>query len=180
MDIKEKVKDLPISAGVYLFYDKKGKILYIGKAKNLKKRVTSYFQKKDHGTRIELMVSLIHNVEYIPTSSNAEALIYESSLIKKKKPKYNVALKDDKSYPCLKLTVKDKFPRVEITRDIVKDGSLYFGPYTSASLLKDALIFLRRIFPFCTCKRFPKKPCLHYHIGQCLGPCIEPKSISAI
>ncbi|MDD4203201.1 MAG: excinuclease ABC subunit UvrC [Candidatus Omnitrophica bacterium] len=173
MDIREKIKQLPISPGVYIFYDKCKKVLYIGKARNIKRRVLSYFQKKDHDLRISKMVEQIVDLEYIPTASNEEALIYESSLIKEKKPKYNVDLKDDKSYPSLKLTVKEKYPRLIITRDIKKDGSLYFGPYTNAGLLRRAVIFLRRLFPLRTCCNLPKKECLNYHIGQCLGPCID-------
>ncbi len=198
MDIKKSLKNIPATPGVYLFYDKKGKIIYVGKASNLSKRVRGYFsrlhptannawrdpeeslkkylhsgQKKYPGPRIQLMMSSINGVDYIPTSSSAEALIYEASLIKEKKPKYNIALKDDKSYPHLKLSVNEAYPRLLITRRLKRDGSLYYGPYTNVKLLRKAVSMMKRIFPLRICNKIPKKPCLSYHLGQCLGPCIN-------
>lgn len=172
MDIKKRLREFPHTPGVYLYSDKRGKIIYVGKASNLKKRVSTYFRKTSLDPRIQQMVSRIRNVDYIATSSSAEALIYEASLIKKHKPKYNIALKDDKSYPSLKLTIREKYPRLFITRDIKKDGALYYGPYTNVRLLRKALSFLKSVFPLRGCRRLPKKVCLDYHIGQCLGPCV--------
>ena len=173
MDIKKKLENIPNTPGVYFFIDEKGKALYIGKAGNLRKRVSSYFQKKYIDPRIERMISSIRDIDYMATSSSAEALIYESFLIKKEKPKYNIALKDDKSYPYLKLTVKEKYPRLFITREIKKDGSSYYGPYTNVKLLRQALSMMKRVFPLRVCNTLPKKPCLNYHIGQCPGPCVN-------
>ena len=124
MDRKKSLEKIPNTPGVYFFRDKEGKILYIGKAVNLKKRVSSYFHKRHAEARIQLLVNSVENIDYLPTSSNAEALIYEASLIKEKKPKYNIDLKDGKSYPYLKLTVKEAYPRLFITRQMKKDKSL--------------------------------------------------------
>jgi len=171
MDIKKRLKKIPASPGVYLFLGKEKELLYIGKALNLKKRIRSYFQKKYHPPKTEALVSRIRDLDYIPTSSNAEAMIYEANLIKQKRPRYNVDLKDDKSYPFLKLTVNEKFPRFFITRGRKKDGSLYYGPYTNVKLLKKALSIIRGIFLLRPCKRMPKKACLKAHIRQCVSPC---------
>lgn len=173
MDVKESLKNIPSTPGVYLFYDNKDKVIYIGKAASLSKRISSYFHKRYRDSRIESMISNIRKIEYIPTASSAEALIYEASLIKENKPRYNVALKDDKSYPYLKLTTKEAYPRLSITRQIKKDGSLYYGPYTNVKLLRQALSMMKRIFPLRTCNKIPKKPCLNLHLDQCLGPCIN-------
>ncbi|UCD54765.1 MAG: methylated-DNA--[protein]-cysteine S-methyltransferase [Candidatus Omnitrophota bacterium] len=171
MDIEKRLKKIPTSPGVYLFLGKNKEVLYIGKASNLKKRINSYFQKKYRPPRTESLVSRIRDLDYIPTSSTAEALIYEANLIKQKKPKYNVELKDDKSYPFLKLTITEKFPRLFITRQRKKDRSLYYGPYTNVKLLKKALSVIRSTFLLRSCKRMPKKPCLKAHIKQCVSPC---------
>lgn len=173
MDIKKKIKKIPEIPGVYFFYDKGGRIIYIGKAANLKKRVASYYQKKPGESRIALLVSDADDIGYAAAASPEEALIYEASLIRKHNPKYNIALKDDKSYPFLKLTVKEAFPRLFITRERRRDGSLYFGPYTNVKLLKKAVSMMKKIFPLRTCSKIPKKPCLGYHIGQCSGPCVN-------
>jgi len=173
MDIQESIKNIPASPGVYLFYDEKGRTIYIGKALNLKKRVLSYFQSKIPNPRIELMISNAKRIDYIPTSSDEEALIYEASLIKERKPKYNIALRDDKSYPYLKLTVREDYPRLIITREIKKDGSLYYGPFTNVKLLRRAVSMMKRIFPLRVCDSIPKKECLYFHFSQCLAPCIN-------
>jgi len=170
MGIEKKIKDIPASCGVYLFFGKNKEILYIGKASNLKKRITSYFQ-KHHALRIANLVSRIKDLDYITTSSSAEALIYEARLIKEKKPKYNIELKDDKSYPFLQLTIKEKFPRLFITRRKKDDGSLYYGPYTNVKLLKKALEVMRNTFLLRSCKNLPKKACLKADIGNCVAPC---------
>ena len=172
MDIKEKLKKLPKSPGVYMFKGTDGGILYIGKAKNLSKRVSGYF--KEHIPKTTRQMSLLEHVkdlDYIITTSEEEALIYEANLIKENKPKYNVEMKDDKSFPLLKLT-KEKYPRLIITRKKLNDGSRYFGPYTRVRLLRSAAAIMKSIFPLRTCKKIPLQVCLSYHIGQCLGPCI--------
>ena len=172
MDIKEKVRALPLTPGVYLMKDSAGAVLYVGKAGVLRKRVSSYFYpNRRSNERIDQMVRLISSIEHISTSTEAEALIYENSLIKQLSPKYNIALRDDKSYPMLKLTVNEKFPRIFITRRKVDDGALYYGPYANAKLLREAVIILRQLFPLKSCGKLPKNVCLNYHIKQCIGPC---------
>jgi len=171
MDIKEKIKKLPDSPGVYLMKDKKGAVIYVGKAGSLKKRVSSYFTKKYTSSRTDHLVSEVKRVDYIPTNSEAEALIYEASLIKSEKPKFNIDLKDDKSYPYLKLTLNEKYPRLFVTRRRLRDGARYYGPYTNVKLLREALAFMRTIFPLRVCKKLGKKLCTSYHILECLGPC---------
>ena len=149
-----------------------GEILYVGKADNLRKRVSSYFQaSRRRPDRIESLVSQIADIAHLPTATSAEALLYENGLIKQLSPKYNVALRDDKSYPMLKVTLKERFPRLMITRERKKDGSIYYGPYTNAKLLKEALKILQKLFPLRTCNKIPKRKCLEFDIGQCLGPC---------
>ena len=173
MDIKETIKNLPDTPGVYIMKDGSGGVLYVGKANDLKKRVSSYFRPLSRlPERLESLISQVKDISYIPTITSAEALIYENGLIKQLSPKYNIALRDDKSYPLLKLTVNEKFPRLIITRERKDDGAVYYGPYTSAKLLKEALIILRKLFPLRTCNKMPKKTCLQFDIGQCLGPCV--------
>lgn len=172
MDLQEKIKTFPEASGVYLMKGKGGEILYVGKAASLRKRVLSYFQSsRAHPPRIAALLEHVVEVEYLVTRSEAEALFYESSLIKRHQPKYNVALRDDKTYPWVKLT-QEEFPRIFITRKKIDDSSLYYGPYTDAGLLHAALASMRRIFPLRNCRKFPKKPCLDYYIGQCLAPCV--------
>jgi len=171
MDVKKRIKKIPASAGVYIFLGEKKEILYIGKASNLKRRLGSYFQNKYQPPKTRAMVSQIRDVDYIPTATAAEALIYEASLIRQKKPKYNVELKDDKSYPFLELTLNDKFPGLFITRTAKKNGALYYGPYTNVKLLKKALSIIAGIFPIRSCRNMPKKPCLKAHMGSCVSPC---------
>ena len=172
MGLKEKIKALPNSPGVYLMKDADGALLYVGKADSLKKRVSSYFHPhRKSPERIEVMVSKVADIDYIPTATSAEALIYENSLIKQLSPRYNVALRDDKSYPMLKLTVNESFPRLFMTRQKKKDGSLYYGPYASAKLLKQAVFILQQLFPLRKCNVMPRHACLNYHIKQCFGPC---------
>ncbi len=172
MDIRKKLKKLPDSPGVYLMKDKAGKVIYIGKALSLKKRVLSYFKKNIQDTKTRILISNIKDFSCIPTGSEAEALLLEWSLIKRYRPKFNIDLKDDKRYPLLKVTKREKFPRIFIARQRKKDGSIYYGRYTNAKLLKEALAIMRKIFPLRTCKTFPKTACLNYHIGQCLAPCV--------
>lgn len=172
MDLKAKVRALPLTPGVYIMKGAGAEVLYVGKAGSLRKRVSSYFYpNRRSNERIDKMVRMVEDIEHMSTSTEAEALIYENSLIKKLSPKYNVALRDDKSYPMLKLTVNEKFPRLFITRRKVDDGALYYGPYANAKLLKGAVIILRGIFPLRSCGKLPKSVCLNYHIKQCVGPC---------
>ncbi|MBU0683395.1 MAG: excinuclease ABC subunit UvrC [Candidatus Omnitrophica bacterium] len=176
--IKSKIASLPDSAGVYKFLDAKNKIIYVGKAINLKKRVSSYFQPaRARGNRLELLISAVRDIEIIRTFSEATALICEAGLIKNYAPRFNVELKDDKSYPFLKLTVQEKYPRLFITRRKINDGAFYYGPYVNVKLLKEAVSFVKKVFPLKTCRRFKKKVCLEYHINQCLGPCENKVSV---
>ncbi|MBQ9487566.1 MAG: excinuclease ABC subunit UvrC [Selenomonadaceae bacterium] len=172
--VQEKLKTLPDSPGVYIMKDSQGKIIYVGKAIVLKNRVRQYFQKnKNHSPKVIAMVAKIADFETIVTASEVEALILECNLIKKHRPRYNICLKDDKSYPYLKLTLNEDFPRVFITRRIVDDGSKYFGPYTNSQAVKDSLELLRKLFPLRTCKTLGKRPCLEFHINRCMAPCVN-------
>lgn len=174
MGVKEKIKDIPHLPGVYIMKDASGEAIYIGKAKDLYKRVSTYFQQRSPKTAKRM--SLLENVkglDYVVTGSEEEALIYEASLVKEKKPKYNVELKDDKSFPFLKVTLNEKFPTLTITRKKLDDGSRYFGPYAKAGLLRNAVGILKNIFPMRICKKMPGETCLAYHIGQCMGPCVK-------
>lgn len=151
--------------------DAAGRVIYIGKAASLKKRVGSYFSKSYGSAKQMAMLEKIAALDYILTENEAEALILESALIKKNKPQYNVSLRDDKNYPLVKITSED-YPRLLVVRRKLNDGTVYFGPYTDAKLLRQAIKVLRRVFPYCTCHPFPKKPCLNYDIGLCPAPCI--------
>jgi len=175
MDIlQEKLKILPEKSGVYLMKDAKGKIIYVGKARVLKNRVRQYFQSnKNHSAKVKAMVAKIADFETIITENELEALILECNLIKKHRPRYNISLKDDKSYPYLKLTLNEEFPRIILTRRVIHDGSRYFGPYTSGIAVKETLSLLKKIFPLRTCKTFAKRPCLEFHIKRCLAPCVK-------
>ncbi|KJJ83630.1 excinuclease ABC subunit C [Candidatus Omnitrophus magneticus] len=168
----EKIKNLPESPGVYIFLNSKGDTIYVGKAKVLKRRVSSYFQaSRARDSRLELLISEIDDIKFITATSEVEAFIYEAGLIKDYKPRFNIELKDDKSYPFLSLTINEKYPRLIITRDRKNDGTLYFGPYTDVKLLRSAISFMKKIFPLRTCVSLKKKVCLEYHIGLCSGPC---------
>ena len=171
--IEEELKKLPKKPGVYLMKDKDDKIIYVGKAINLKNRVSSYFRKTDKTNRILKMVSLIDHFEYIVVDNEAEALILECNLIKKNRPKFNVLLKDDKTYPYIKVDVKSEYPNVAITRRIVNDGSKYFGPYANPGAAKEMLDFIKQKYKIRQCKNFKynDRPCLNYHIKRCLAPC---------
>ena len=175
---EEELKKLPNSPGVYIMRDKRDTIMYVGKAVNLHSRVRSYFRENiGRGPMIDKMVSLIARFEYIVTDSELEALVLENNLIKEHSPKYNTLLKDDKTYPYIKVTVGEAFPRILFSREMKKDRSRYFGPYSSAAAVKDTIELLNKLFQLRTCNRsLPKeigndRPCLNYHIKQCLGPC---------
>lgn len=168
--IKNKLALLPDQPGCYLMKDKNGTIIYVGKAKILKNRVRSYFT-GSHDTKTERLVSEIVDFEYIVTESNIEALLLEINLIKKNDPKYNIMLKDDKTYPFIKIT-NEEFPRLLITRKVLKDKALYFGPYPDVRAANETKRLLDRLFPLRKCKVLPKEVCLYYHMGQCLAPCV--------
>ena len=165
--IKSKLELLPTSPGCYIHKDKNGTIIYVGKAKNLRNRVRSYFR-GSHDTKTEALVSEIVDFEFIVTESNIEALLLEINLIKENKPKYNIMLKDDKSYPFIKIT-NERYPRLIITRLVKKDGGLYFGPYPDVGAANEIKRLLDRIFPFRKCTNPPSKVCFYYHIGQCMA-----------
>ena len=170
--VREKLKLLPESPGVYIMKNAAGKIIYVGKAVVLKNRVRQYFQsQRNHTPKVRAMVANVADFEFIMTASEVEALILECNLIKKHRPRYNISLKDDKSYPYVKVTVQDDFPRVFLTHRITKDGARYFGPYTNVTAVHESLKLLRRLFPLRNCKTLQDRPCLEYHIKRCLAPC---------
>jgi len=176
--IEEELKKLPAKPGVYLMHDEKDNIIYVGKAISLKNRVRQYFQSsRNKGAKIEQMVSHIHRFEYIVTDSELEALVLECNLIKEHRPKYNTMLMDDKGYPFIKVTVNEDYPRVIMARTMEKDKAKYFGPFTSATAVKDTIELIRKLYHIRNCSRqLPRdmgkeRPCLNYHIGQCMGPC---------
>ncbi|MFW6095938.1 MAG: excinuclease ABC subunit UvrC [Bacteroidota bacterium] len=183
--IKEKIALLPDKPGIYQFFDTGGNVIYVGKAKNLKKRVASYFNKKQpENYRLKMLINKIRDVEYIVVETESDALLLENNLIKKYQPKYNVQLKDDKTFPwiCIK---NEPFPRVFSTRTIIKDGSEYYGPYTSSNMVRILLDLIRKIYPLRTCrynlteeniKAGKFRPCLEYHIGNCKAPCVGKQS----
>ena len=173
-DIEKELKKLPAKPGVYIMHDKNDKIIYVGKAISLKNRVRQYFRKNNKTKRIENMVSLVDHFEYIVTENEAEALILECNLIKKNMPKFNVLLKDDKTYPYIKITVQTDYPDVYITRRKLNDGAKYFGPYANAGSAKEMVDLIKSKFKIRQCRNFKYKdrPCLNYHIKKCLAPCM--------
>ena len=173
-DIEAELKKLPSKPGVYIMHDKDDKIIYVGKAISLKNRVRQYFRKNNKTKRIENMVSLIDHFEYIVTDNEAEALILECNLIKKNMPKFNVLLKDDKTYPYIKVNVQAEYPDVYVTRRILNDGAKYFGPYANSGAAKEMVDFIKEKFKIRQCKSFKYKdrPCLNYQIKKCMGPCM--------
>ena len=177
-DIQEELKKLPQKPGVYIMHDAKDAIIYIGKAVSLRNRVRQYFRPShNEGLKKEQMVRQIERFEYIITDSELEALILECNLIKEHRPKYNTMLRDDKTYPYIRVTLGEDFPRVLFSRQMKKDKSRYFGPYTSAGAVKDTIELIQKIYSLRTCSRsLPKdigkeRPCLNYHIHQCMAPC---------
>jgi len=187
MTTEEELSHLPAVPGVYYFQDKKGEVIYVGKAVSLRNRVRSYYQSgAQHSPKVRSLMNRATDLKYIVTDSEVEALILESNLIKEHRPRYNVVLKDDKSYPYLKVTLGEEFPRLHITRRLVQDGSLYFGPYTQMGAVQETLNLLRKFFPFRTCKqkitkavknetgraiKTRQRPCLNHHLRRCLAPC---------
>jgi excinuclease ABC subunit C len=181
-----QIKALPDLPGVYQYYDAAGKILYVGKAKNLKKRVSSYFNKNDHNGKTRILVAKIARIEHIVVDSELDALLLENNLIKKYQPRYNILLKDDKSYPWI-VVKNEAFPRVFSTRRVIKDGSVYYGPFSSVRVMHALLDLLRRLYPLRSCQldlspeklaRSTYKVCLEFHIGNCKGPCEQKQNPS--
>ena len=172
-NIKNALAVLPEKPGVYLMHDASGKVIYVGKAVVLKNRVRSYFRNlASHTPKVKAMVAKIAEIETIVTSSEVEALILECNLIKKYRPRYNISLKDDKTYPYLKVTMQEDFPRLYVTRRQLRDGARYYGPYADAGAMHATVKLLRRMFPLRTCRKMnPDRPCLNYHIKRCLAPC---------
>jgi excinuclease ABC subunit C len=176
--LKEKVKDFPQTPGVYLMKNPAEKIIYVGKAKNLRARVRSYFtDSKDHSAKTRFLVKQIQHVEYILTNTEVEAFLLEASLIKKHRPRYNIRLKDDKAYPYIRVSMSDTYPRLYLARKVKKDGSLYFGPYTSGQAVWGTIRFLNRTFMIRDCKdafmATRKRPCMTHQIGRCTAPCVQ-------
>jgi len=185
-DLKVQISLLPESPGVYQYFDKSGKIIYVGKAKNLKKRVSSYFNKNQENNKTRILVNNIHSIKFIVVETEIDALLLENNLIKTYQPKYNIALKDDKTYPWIVIK-KEPFPRIFQTRQKINDGSKYFGPYPNVKVMQSLLGLIKEMYPLRTCsldlqqykieeKKF--KTCLEYHIGRCLGPCVGNQSRS--
>ncbi|HZK70983.1 MAG TPA: excinuclease ABC subunit UvrC [Clostridia bacterium] len=177
--IKDELKKMPDKSGVYIMRNEKDEIIYVGKAVNLKNRVRQYFHAPaNHAPKVRAMVSKIARFEYIITDTELEALILECNLIKKHKPKYNILLKDDKTYPYIKVTINDEYPRLIMTRRVHKDGAKYYGPYSSVTDIKETIELLKKIFPLKTCNKvLPRdigkgRPCLNYYIYRCIGPCV--------
>ena len=173
----QQLSNLPKQPGVYIFRDKTKKPIYIGKAKSLRNRVRSYFQKSKHSLKTEEMIRRIANLETMVVSSETEALILEANLIKEHQPYFNVRMRDDKTYPYIKVTMGESFPRVLVTRKLRKDGSKYFGPYTSIRQMRAALNLIKKLYTVRSCHyklpgETPQRPCLDYHIGLCQAPCV--------
>src|SRR5450759_1206950 len=177
MELRDKVGQLPFSPGVYLYKDAGGRVIYVGKAKSLRNRVRSYFSEdKLADVKTGTLISEARDVEYILVDNNKEALALENNLIKQWKPRFNILLRDDKTYPYIKLT-NEKYPRVYVTRRLLKDGSSYFGPYFPGNLAHRLVNFIHRHFKIPSCKvdltRNHTHPCLQFHIHRCLGPCVQ-------
>ncbi|HSX21357.1 MAG TPA: GIY-YIG nuclease family protein, partial [Gaiellaceae bacterium] len=176
--VQEQLKSLPAKPGVYLFRDEPGDVLYIGKAKSLRSRVRSYFQKTTDGrAQISQLIGRVTDVEVIVTGSEVEALHLEQNLVKRHRPPFNVRLRDDKSFPYIAVTVEDEYPRVMFTRERHRQGVWYFGPYANAKKVRETLDVLNRVFPYRPCEgpkpgRHSGIPCLDYHIDRCLAPCV--------
>ncbi|RLD37156.1 MAG: excinuclease ABC subunit C, partial [Bacteroidetes bacterium] len=183
-ELNSLLRSLPEKPGIYQYFNNEGKIIYVGKAKNLKKRVSSYFTKTHQTGKLRLLVKKIADIKFIVTSSEMDALLLENNLIKEYQPRYNIQMKDDKSFPwiCIK---NEPFPRIFSTRHPIKDGSAYFGPYASVRMMRTLLDIIKQLFPLrtCTLNLSPKniekgkfKVCLEYHIGNCKAPCIGKQS----
>ncbi|MCB9072228.1 MAG: excinuclease ABC subunit UvrC [Bdellovibrionaceae bacterium] len=176
MDLKELVSQFPHQPGVYIMKNKDTKIIYVGKAKDLRNRVRSYFNKNIDSVKTTFLVRNIQHIEYIITKTEAEAFLLEATLIKKHRPRYNIRLKDDKAYPYIRLSKKDDFPRFYLARKVKRDGAIYYGPYTSGQVVRDTIQFLNQVYKIRDCTdhffRARKRPCMTYDIGRCTGPCV--------
>jgi excinuclease ABC subunit C len=178
-NLAEVVKAISDGPGVYLMKEASGKIIYVGKAINLQKRVASYFQRQEaHSAKTAMMVARVTDIETVVTASEKEALILESNLIKRYRPRYNVVLKDDKRYPSIRIDVKAFYPKVEIVRRTPKDGAVYFGPFSSANAVRQTVKLINKTFPLRKCSdrtlNHRTRPCIHHQMGQCLAPCCLP------
>src|SRR5437763_7034825 len=178
MDLQAKIRTIPTEPGVYLYKNAEGDVIYVGKAKNLRSRVASYFHEaRWTDSKTGTLVREAVDVDYIVVANNKEALALENNLIKQRKPKFNILLRDDKTYPYVKLTLGERFPRVYVTRRLRKDGSSYYGPYFPANLAYRIVDLIHRHFMIPSCKvdltRFHPRPCLQYYIKRCLGPCVQ-------
>src|SRR6476469_5885082 len=178
MDLLQKIRSLPASAGVYLYKNAEGQVIYVGKAKNLRNRVSSYFHEgRATDAKTGTLVREAVDVDYIVVANNKEALALENNLIKQKKPRYNILLRDDKTYPYVKLTLDERYPRVYVTRRLRKDGSNYYGPFFPGNLAYRIVDLIHRSFLVPSCKvdltRYHLRPCLQYYIKRCLGPCVQ-------
>src|ERR1700741_2351445 len=178
MDLQQKIRSIPASPGVYLYKNAAGEVIYVGKAKNLRSRVASYFHEgRVADAKTGTLLREAVDVDYIVVANNKEALALENNLIKQKKPRYNILLRDDKTYPYVKLTLGERFPRVYVTRRLKKDGSEYYGPYFPANLAYRITDLIHRHFLVPSCNidlnRYHPRPCLQFYIGRCLGPCVK-------
>ena len=173
-NLRDKINRLPMTPGIYLMKDSEGGILYIGKARALRKRVASYLILRSEFPKVKILMSKVADIDYVETSTEVDALLLEAQLIQKYQPRYNQELKDDKSYPLLKIT-HETFPRIHLTRNKTDKKATYYGPYTDAKLLREAIALINTLFPLRKCQTLPKTACLYYHIGQCLAPCIKPE-----
>src|SRR5271165_4920517 len=178
MDLPEKIRSLPTSPGVYLYKNAEGEVIYVGKAKNLRSRVSSYFHEgRWEDAKTGTLVREAVDVDYIVVANNKEALALENNLIKQRKPRFNILLRDDKTYPYVKLTLADRYPKVFVTRRLRKDGSAYYGPFFPGNLAHRVVDLIHRSFLLPSCKvdlsRYHPRPCLQYYIKRCLGPCVE-------
>jgi len=172
--LKKKINQLPLTSGIYMMKSPEGEILYIGKARSLRKRVKSYLTNRGDLPKITILMGKVTDVEYIETPTEVDALLLEAQLIRKVQPRYNKELKDDKSFPLLKIT-HEKFPRIHLTRNKQDKKATYYGPFTDAGLLREAISLINALFPIRKCQTLPKTACLYYHIGQCIAPCIKPE-----
>src|SRR5438093_6842863 len=176
--LEDRLAVVPPRPGVYLLKDRQGKVIYVGKAASLRARVRTYLRGGDERSQIRFLLERLADFETLVTANDKEALILENNLIKQYRPRYNIRLKDDKSYVSVKVTVKDPWPRVLVTRRIVKDGGRYFGPFASASAVRETLDTIRKVFPLRTCSdavfKNRSRPCIEYDIKRCLGPCVLP------
>src|SRR5258708_14500147 len=178
MDLQAKIRSLPTSAGVYLYKNAEGEVIYVGKAKNLRSRVSSYFREgRWEDAKTDSLIREAVDVDYIVVANNKEALALENHLIKQKKPRFNILLRDDKTYPYVKLTLAERFPRVYVTRRLRKDCSVYYGPYFPSNLAYRIVDLIHRHFLVPSCNvdlnRYHPRPCLQYYIKRCLGPCVK-------